>query len=127
MTLFKSTLIVACTLTLSGCAESIEKKIISSSDNKNVITVIISENNKYIVNGEYKSDKLPSEKYILNNSSIEYFPALVRWTPEMTEIYSLYGSFKTNSTGQRLKHFAISTSEFERLKRDSLNYKYFYY
>ncbi len=45
----------------------------------------------------------------------------------MTEIDSQYGMFKTNKTGERLKHIEISTSEFEKLKRDSLNYKYFYY
>ena len=127
MNLFKSILIVTCLLTLSGCTDKIQKKTIYSSDNKNVITILISENNKFIVNGDYQSDKLPSEGYLLNNSILEYFPALVRWTPEMTEIYSQYGSFKTNKTGERLKHFEISTSEFEKLKRDSLNYRYFYY
>ena len=125
--IFKYSALVLWTLLFYSCESKIEKEIIASSDNQNAITILKTPEGYYLVDGVYQSDSMPKDDYILNKGGIEYYNGLVRWTKNQTLIYSSYGTYDTTKTGSKLKQVIISTKEFEQLKSDSSNFKYFYY
>lgn len=112
---------------LSSCTDKTDKQIIYTDNGINSITIIKDGNKKYLMNGEYKSEELPKSDFILNDSNLEYFPGLAKWTKNSLEVYSTYGNFEKSKTSEKIKYNKVSTKEFEKLKKDSLNYFYFYY
>ena len=112
---------------LSSCTDKTDKKIIYYANGINSITIIKDGNKKYLMNGKYKSEEIPKSDFILNDSNLEYFSGLAKWTKNSLEVYCTYGNFENSNTSEKIKYNKISTKEFEKLKKDSLNYLYFYY
>ena len=112
---------------LSSCTDKTDKKIIYYANGINSITIIKDGNKKYLMNGKYKSEEIPKSDFILNDSNLEYFSGLAKWTKKSLEVYCTYGNFENSNTSEKIKYNKISTKEFEKLKKDSLNYLYFYY
>ena len=111
---------------LTGCGK-IEKKIVDSNNGENQLTLLKFGNEKYIVDGNYNSDKRPNFDYIKSDVILEYHTGLAKWTTNGIEIYSHYGTFDTMTSNGRLKVIEVSTKEFEELKKDTVQYTYFYY
>ncbi|NVK41431.1 MAG: hypothetical protein HWE39_09315 [Oceanospirillaceae bacterium] len=113
-------------LMLLGC-DGTNKEIISTRDNKNHLTILNTEDGKYLIHGEYEADVLPPSGYLKADSFFEWQACLVKWTDDKIEIFSTYGSFDTLNAGGVFKTVRVTTKEFEELKRDSLEYIYFYF
>lgn len=114
-------------LFLTSCGKDFEKIIVNSDDGKNSLTILKTNTEIYLINGNYESEKKPYDEYIQNNGGIEYYRGLINWSTNMTKIYTDYGIYDTTHTNSRIKLIKLTTSEFENLKKDSLNHKYFYY
>ena len=91
------------------------------------MTILKVDNGKYIVNGQYNSKEKPKSNFVRADSIIEYHIGLAKWTENGIEIYSPYGTFDTTRANGKLKVINISTKEFEELKKDTIQYTYFYY
>lgn len=120
-------IIFALCLPSISCQENYTKKTIYSDDKLNAITIFHTKNKSYIIYGEYKSDCIPKNDFIKNESELEYFGGLGKWIGNGVEIYSTYGSFESDESTGKITNKIVTTKRFEELKRDSLNYKYFYY
>ena len=125
--IFKYFIFILLTLLSFSCKREIDKKVITSADKQNAISILKASDGYYLVDGVYQSDSIPEDNYILNKGGLEYYVGLVNWTKNQTLIYSTYGTYDTTKTGSRLKQIIVSTKEFEQLKGDSLNFNYFYY
>jgi len=110
----------------SSCRDR-ERKIVNSDYGDYSLTILKIDNEIYLINREYKSDNKPQNDFILNNGGVEYYTGLINWSENSTNIYTTYGVYDTTKADKRLKLTRVSTSEFEKLKKDSSNYKYFYY
>ena len=110
----------------TSCGKT-EKKVVDSNNGKNQLTVLKFENGKYIVNGKYNSTKKPNSNFIKSDNIIEYHTGLAKWTENRIEIYSPYGTLDTTGANGKLKVVRVSTKEFEELKKDTIQYTYFYY
>lgn len=113
-------------LWLIGCGKN-EKKIVDLNNGKNQLTILKFDDGKYIINGKYNSDQKPIIDYIKSDIFFEYHIGLAKWTENRIEIFSQYGNFDTINSNGKIKVFKVSTGEFEELKRDSVQYTYFYY
>jgi len=111
---------------LTSC-EKTEKKIIVSNDGKNQLTILKFDNGKYLINGKSNSDEKPNINYIKLDRFYEYHTGLAKWTENRIKIFSQYGNFDTINSNGKIKVFKIETKKFEELKKDSLQYTYFYY
>lgn len=127
MKIIKLILAITSLSSLTSCEDEVNKKLIYSWDKVNAITILTMESNHYFVNGDYQFKTIPTNRYIVNKSSLEYFTGLVKWTSSGVEIYQTYGQFDESRSEGEMKYFKVSTKEFETLRRDSLNYVYFYY
>ena len=113
-------------LSLIGCGKN-EKKIIDLNNGKNQLTILKFEDGKYLINGKYNSDQKPNNDYIKFDNFYEYHSGLAIWTKNRVEIFSQYGDFDTINSNGKIKVSKVTTKEFERLKKDSVQYTYFYY
>ncbi|WP_434035501.1 hypothetical protein [Formosa sp. 4Alg 33] len=113
-------------LWLTGCRKN-EKKIVDLNNGKNQLTILKFDDGKYIINGKYNSDQRPNIDYIKSDIFYEYHTGLAKWTENRIEIFSQYGNFDTINSNGKIKVFEVSTKEFEELKKDSVQYTYFYY
>ena len=123
---FSKIVLLITVFSLTNCGK-IEKKKVDSNNGKNQLTILKLENNKYIVNGKYNSDKKPNFEYIKSDVFYEYQTGLAKWTKNRLEIYSQYGTFDTIAANGKLKVIEVSTKKFEELKKDTIQYTYFYY
>lgn len=113
-------------LSLIGCGKN-EKKIIDLNNGKNQLTILKFDDGKYLINGMYDSDQKPNINYIKSDIFYEYHSGLAKWTENRIEIFSQYGNFDTINSNGKIKVSKVTTKEFERLKKDSVQYTYFYY
>ena len=113
-------------LLLIGCEKN-KKKIVDLNDGKNQLTILKFDDGKYLINGKYNSEQKPNIDYIKSDIFYEYHSGLAKWTENRIEIFSQYGDFDTINSNGKIKVFKISTNEFEELKKDSVQYTYFYY
>ena len=113
-------------LSLIGCGKN-EKKIIDLNNGKNQLTILKFDDGKYLINGKYNSDQKPNIDYIKSDIFYEYHTGLAKWTKNRVEIFSQYGDFDTINSNGKIKVSKVTTKEFERLKKDSVQYTYFYY
>lgn len=112
----------------AGCKEEVDKRTILSEDQEKAITVLhFGDRNKtYLINEKYEFDSIP-ENYIVNNHYVlENFIGLVEWTGSTTVIYTQYGEFDISNAGDDFYLKQISTKEFEKMRKDTVRYKYFY-
>ena len=113
-------------ISLIGCGKN-EKKIVDLNNGKNQLTILKFDDGKYIINGKYNSDQKPNIDYIKSDIFYEYHSGLAKWTENRIEIFSHYGDFDNINSNGKIKVFKVSTKEFEELKKDSVQYTYFYY
>lgn len=120
-------ILLLCTvLSLIGCGKN-EKKIIDFNNGKNQLTFLKFDDGKYLINGKYKSDQKPNIDYIKSDIFYEHQNGLAKWTGNRIEIFSQYGDFDTINSNGKIKVSKVTTKEFETLKKDSVQYTYFYY
>ena len=118
--------LVITVLWLTGCGEN-EKKIVDLNNGKSQLTILKFNDGKYIINGKYNSDQKPNTDYIKSDIFYEYHAGLAKWTENRIEIFSQYGDFDTINSNGKIKVSKVTTKEFEKLKKDSVQYTYFYY
>ncbi|WP_019039724.1 hypothetical protein [Psychroflexus tropicus] len=113
-------------LWLTSCDKN-EKKIVDLNNGKNQLTILRFDDGKYLINGRYNSDGKPNVDYLKSDVFYEYHSGLAKWTENRIEIFSHYGNFDTINSNGKFKVFEVTTKEFEELKKDSVQYTYFYY
>lgn len=123
---FYSIVLLITVVSLTSCGKT-EKKIVDSNNGKNQLSILKFEDGKYIVNGKYNSNSKPNSNFVKADNIIEYHSGLAKWTANQIEIYSDYGAFDTISSNGKLKVIKVSTKKFESLKKDTIQYTYFYY
>lgn len=123
---FQKIVLLISLVSLTSCGKT-EKKIVESNNGENQLTVLKFENGNYIVNGKYNSNEKPHSNFVKTDNIIEYHTGLVKWSENQIVIYSQYGTFDTIAANQKLKVIKVSTREFEELKKDTIQYTYFYY
>ncbi|MGP1994269.1 hypothetical protein D9V96_020480 [Zobellia laminariae] len=109
-----------------GCDSGLKKKIITSEDGLNSLTIISKDAEYYIFKGKLDLDKIPANGYVKNKGVVEHFNALVKWSNGQVDLYHTYGVFDESKKPKDIILNRVSVKEFERLKKLP-EYEYFYY
>ena len=122
----RKTLLLILVPLLCCCSDRLERKVVSSDDQTENLTIVYKDDKRLIFNRIVSTDSLPMEGYVINEGGIEYYPALVSWEDGIVYLYHHYGSFNESQNTGKIVLTDLSIQEFEEKAKDSA-YKYFYY
>ena len=80
-----SQLAILITLLLFVNCGEIDKKVVSLQNDEKNLTILKLENDKYLINGKYHSDKKPQTDYIKADNLLEWHSGLARWNENQIE------------------------------------------